>query len=279
VAFTGTSLTITGDNAANTLTITQGADGRLTLTAPTEQIRLNRLPPGAVGAPLTLPQPVTGLVTITLNRGNDVLTVGSAATQDVQLPSSLFIDGGKGNNTVNFAGGVAVGGGVTIVNSGGNDTTNLNDVITVSGGFTILNGDGDNLVAGVDTDMQVDGAFKVLGGTGFDEIDLSDTVAITVGGLLVKNGADLQGSATTLLPSDGLTVYGGVKVVNGGGDDTVDLGFAYALVTGNVVIMNGAGDNATTLVTEDDSLFIFGSTSSAAPAARTTSPSGRIWRT
>jgi hypothetical protein len=261
VAFTGTSLTITGDNAANTLTITQGADHRLTITAPTEQIRLNRLPPGAVGVPLTLAQPVTGPVTINLNRGNDVLTIGSATTQEVQLPSSLTINNGVGNNTVNFADSVAVGGNVTVINSTGNDTTNLNDLITVSGRFTILNGDGDNLVAGTDTDMQVDGAFTVTGGTGFDEIDLSNTVAITVGGLTVNNGADRQGSATTLLPAEGLTVYGGVRIVNGNGDDTVDLGFAYALVSGNVVISNGSGGNATTLVTEDNALFIFGTTS------------------
>src|SRR5262245_39722041 len=96
VTFLGGSLTLVGDEAANGIGIGLDAMGgpRLEIGATdgTTMFRLNGLTPQAS---VTLPVVVTGDVTIRTGAGNDTV-----ALRGVNVPGSLRILGGEGDNTL-----------------------------------------------------------------------------------------------------------------------------------------------------------------------------------
>ncbi|MGL4550160.1 MAG: hypothetical protein ACRC33_03145 [Gemmataceae bacterium] len=253
VTFQNGALKILGDADANTLTVTQGADGRLTLTTDLgSSVRVNGQDVPVLGGH-TLSTPVTAGVIVSLGGGNDALTF-SGSVEDIDLPSFLSVNGGDGNNTLTLQQGVTVSGPLALTNGAGLDTTHLYDEVNVLGNLTVKNGNGGSLLdANAATDLRVKGALSVLSGAGFDEIDLSAAQKARLGAFVQKTGADLDGSDTDLSPVQSLTVTGVVSVANGAGDDDLDIGDATldTRISGAVTVLNGAGSNHTDLVGTD----------------------------
>lgn len=245
--FEGGVLKITGDADTQSLTVTQAADGRLTLTTDIGTgLEVNGTAvQGFMG--YTLPSLVTGAVSIDLGDGSDSLLL-SGQVSDLDLPGALNIKSGSGNHTTTFQAGVTVGGNVKIDGGTGMDTIHLNDSVKMLGGLTINNGAGGSLLdAGKDADINVSGLLTVKSGAGFDKIDTTMANTVALGGFTLKTGNDKDGSNTKLNPSGQLSIGGAVSVVNGAGDDDLDFGDA-TLVTkikGLVNINNGEGSNHT----------------------------------
>ena len=253
VTFQNGTLNIVGDANANTLTVNQTADGRLTLSTDIgTAMKVNGANVvGFMGA--TLASPVTGAVTVNMGDGFDSLTF-SGATEDIDLPGALTINNGDGNNLLTFMQGVTVGGNTTITNGADLDTIHLNDETNFLGKLTINNGAGGSLLdANAMADLRVGGVFAVTSGAGFDKLTVEAAKSVTLGGFTLKTGADADGSDTDLSPTDALTVNGKVTVTNGAGDDLLDIGDPTLVtkITGAVAINNGAGANHTDLVGAD----------------------------
>jgi hypothetical protein len=243
-------LTLTGDAAANVLLVTQGPDGRLTVSGNGSgtQFQLNG---GPARDAITLPAPVTGGVAINLGAGADEVTVDG-----VELPGALSINGGNGagdgpaGNSVRLVD-VHVRGGLVITNLAGEDFTFLGGAVTVGGGMTVRNGPGRGTVWGdYTTDLWVGGVFSVTGGAGNDKVDLYGGVGVAVGGLAFNSGTDRDGSQYVVHPFGDLTVAGGVQITNGAGSDVTDLGGQNLAVGGAVVVQNGDGGSSTVLRAE-----------------------------
>ena len=250
VTFAGGRLTLTGDAAANAVRITPGPDGRLTITGngSATQFQLNGGP--AMDA-VTLPGRVTAGVSINLGDGADGLFL-----EGVELPGTLSINGGNGSadgtngNLVRLTN-VRVHGGLGISNLAGMDTTYLLGVVDVGGGLMIRNGAGGSQVSGDEfTDLRVRGAFSVIGGAGFDKVDLFGTAGVAVGSLAFHSGSDLDGSEYRVHPFGDFTVAGGVQVTNGAGEDRTQLGGQNMTIRGAVVIRNGDGGSFNNLLTQ-----------------------------
>jgi hypothetical protein len=243
-------LKISGDTASNTLTIHQNADGRLTLTTDIGTgLKVNgNAVSGFMGH--TLSAPVSGGVFINMGDGSDSLTF-SGLNADIDLPSTLSINGGAGNNLVRFDQGVTVSGNATISNGLGLDTLHFYDEVTFLGKLTINNGNGGSLLDGnTSTVLYVANVLGLTNGTGKDEIDLAMAQKVTLGGLALKNGSDTDGSDTDLSPVQSLTINGNMTITNGAGNDDVDIGdlTQFTKITGAVTIANGAGSNHTDFV-------------------------------
>ncbi|WP_157369188.1 beta strand repeat-containing protein [Zavarzinella formosa] len=259
VTFMNGTLKIMGDAADNTLTVTQTADNRLTLTTDIGTgLRVNGTNvSGFMGHTLTTP--VTGGVTVNMGAGIDSLTF-NGATEDIDLPSFLNINGGDGNNLLTFQQGVTVGGDVTITNGLGLDTIHLNDELNFLGKTTINNGKGGSLIdSNATTDLRVGGVFSVTNGAGFDKLDWKTAQNVKLGGYVQSTGADTDGSEFDLSPVKSLTINGAVKVTNGAGSDLLDLGDPTLVtkITGALTVANGAGFNHTDVIGAD-SLFVGG---------------------
>lgn len=250
VTFLNGTLKIVGDDAINTLTVTQTANGPLTLTTDIGTgLKVNgQAVVGFMGH--TLATPVTGNVTINMGGGSDFLYFSGAAA-DLDLPGALTVIGGEGNNTVTFQQGVTVNGDTTINGGTGLDTVHLYDETNFLGKLTVNNGKGGSLLDGsATTDFQVGGVFAVNSGAGKDEINFATAHFVTLGGLVLKTGADADGSKTNFDPVEALTVNGNVAVTGGAGDDDFDLGDGTKVtkVTGKVTVGMGAGANHFDLV-------------------------------
>jgi hypothetical protein len=248
--FAGGRLTLTGDAAANAVLVTQGPDGRLTVSGNGSgtQFRLNG---GPVGDAVTVPALVTGGVTINLGDGADELTIDG-----VDLPGALAINGGNGagdgpaGNTVRLNG-VHVGGSLGVTNLAGEDTTFLGGAVTVDGGLIVRNGPGGGTVWGdYTTDLRVGGLFSVAGGAGIDKVDLWGVAGVAVGGLAFNSGTDRDGSTYQVHPFGDLAVAGGVQITNGAGPDGTDLGGQNLTVGGAVAIQNGDGGSSSILLAQ-----------------------------
>jgi hypothetical protein len=73
---------------------------------------------------------------------------------------------------------------------------------------------------------------------------------VSVGGLVFYSGADRDGSNYQVRPFGDLAVAGGVRVTNGPGLDTTDLGGQNLTVGGAVVIQNGDGGRFSNLLAQ-----------------------------
>jgi|GEM_PF-6908809 len=259
VSFSKGVLAIHGDADNNNLTITETADGRLSLTTDVAStLRINGTDfNGLMGQ--TLAGPVTGGVTIDLGDGVDILRFNGSVA-DLELPSFLKINHGNGANQIFFEQGVTVSGAVTI--NGGKDMDNihLNDEVNFSNKLTINNGAGGSLIDSNATgDIRVGGIMSVTSGAGMDKIDFTMAQKATLGGFVLKTIGDTDSTETRLSPVESLTINGAVKVTSGGGTDDLDLGDATkeTRITGAVAINLGAGNNHTDIVGAD-SLIVGG---------------------
>jgi hypothetical protein len=247
--FANGRLTLTGDAAGNVLLITQGPDERLTISGNKSgtQFQLNG---GPARDAVTLPAPVTGLVTLNLGDGADELMIDG-----VELPGMLTINGGNGagdgpaGNTVRLKG-VHVGGSLGITNLAGADATYLTGIVDVDGGLVIRNGVGGSTVLGDQTTaLTVGGAFSVVNGAGFDKVDLWQALGVAVRSLAFRSGTDGDGSYYRVHPAGDLTVAGGVRVINGAGEDRTQLGAGENVaIRGAVVIQNGDGGSFSNMI-------------------------------
>ncbi|HKB01971.1 MAG TPA: hypothetical protein VKD90_07105 [Gemmataceae bacterium] len=251
--FAGGRLTLTGDAAGNVLLLTQGPDDRLTISGNKSgtQFQLNGGP--ALGT-ITLPTRVTGGVAINLGDGADELMIDG-----VKLPGALVINGGNGagdgpaGNTVRLNG-VHIGGSLGITNLAGADATYLTGTVDVDGGLVIRNGTGGSTVLGDETTaLTVGGAFSVVNGSGFDKVDLWQALGVAVRSLAFRSGSDGDGSYYRVHPAGDLTVAGGVRVINGAGEDRIQLGAGENVaIRGAVVIQNGDGGSFNNMIAGTD---------------------------
>lgn len=245
--FANGRLTITGDAAANALLIRMEPEHLLTITdnGTGTQIRLNG---GPVADAVTLPAPVTGAVVINLGDGADDLFLDG-----VGLPGSLTINGGNGSgdgltgNSIRLQN-VQVGGNLAVTNLAGEDNIYLWGLVGVGGGLCIRNGSGRSTVFGdYTTDLRVGGVFAVTGGAGVEHVDLYGGVGVAVGGLAFNSGTDHDGSFYVVHPFGDLTVAGSIRLTNGPGPDSNDLGGHNVTIGGAVVVNNGDGGSSTVL--------------------------------
>src|SRR5262249_41189039 len=130
VTFQNGKLSITGSSGDDNLFFHQEANGLIHLnteifgTMKVNGVQVN----GLLGT--TLNAPVTGDVTIDMGGGKDFIDF-SGQNGAIDLPSSLHILGGDGDNEFWFQNGVTVGGDLTINNGVGKDTTKLYGDINV----------------------------------------------------------------------------------------------------------------------------------------------------
>jgi hypothetical protein len=177
----------------------------------------------------------------------------------VELPGTLTINGGNGagdgpaGNTVRLNG-VHIGGGLAINNLGGADATFLAGMVDVDGGLVIRNGPGGSTVSGDQTTaLTVGGTFSVVNGSGFDKVDLWQAQGVAVRSLVFQSGSDGDGSYYRVHPAGDLTVAGGVRVINGAGEDRTQLGAGENVaIRGAVVIQNGDGGSFSNMIAGTD---------------------------
>ncbi|HKB05883.1 MAG TPA: hypothetical protein VKD90_27050 [Gemmataceae bacterium] len=251
--FAGGALTLVGDSADNAVTVNQLADGRLALTGNLgTTIGLNGAP--AISS-VTLPAPLTRGLTAAWGAGNDQLTLNG-----VELPASLTVNGGPGDNSLVLAGRVVVNGNLTETNGAGFDTTLLNGPVTVAGGMAIANGPGGALVDDdSSTELQVTGALTITGSAGPDSVALGDAARITAGSIRVAGGPGAN--QTDIGPAGPLAVARSVQVTGGPDADTVRLEGGSVAVGGNVSIRLGGGANDAHVQSGMAGLFVGGSVS------------------
>jgi hypothetical protein len=251
--FAGGALTLIGDTDDNALTVNQLADGRLALTGNLgTTIRLNG---GPAVASVTLPAPLTRGVTAAWGAGNDQLTLNG-----VELPASLTVNGGAGNNSLVLTGRVVVNGNLTETNGAGFDTTLLNGPVTVAGGMTIANGPGGALVDDdSSTELQVTGALTITGAAGADSVALGDAARITAGSIRVAGGPGAN--ETDIGPVGPMSVARSVLVTGGPDADSMRLDGGSVAIGGSVSVRLGAGANDAHVQSGTTGLFVGGSVS------------------
>lgn len=259
VSFSKGVLVIHGDADNNNLTLTETADGRLTITADVgSTLRVNGVDFNGISGQ-TLTGPVTGGVTIDLGDGADTLRFNGSVA-DLELPSFLKINHGAGDNQIFFEQGVNVGGAVTINGGKDMDSIHFYDEVNFSNKLTINNGAGGSLIdSNATADLRVGGIMSVTSGAGMDKINLTLAQKVTLGGFVLKTTGDTDDTETRLSPVESLTIHGAVKVTSGAGTDDLDLGDATkeTRITGAVTINLGAGNNHTD-ITGTETLFVGG---------------------
>ena len=187
VGFAAGTLTVTGTDDPNQLTITADAADptHFFLSSTSDTIE-------GAGGTFATPSGVKNLV-LKMKAGNDSVTLAPAPA--IKLAGSLTVDGGDGANSLT-ATNLTVAKSFSIkngTNAAGTDSTNLVD-LNVGGGLTIANGNGTtSSVIRRDTAGQstVGGNVSVTNGDGTDNVFLND---LNVGGnVTVRNGKAAAG--------------------------------------------------------------------------------------
>lgn len=202
----GGTLTITGDNIANELTIEQSSEGlRIQTTGGT---RLN----GTTNGTLTFANPTQ--TNIDLKGGNDRLTLGDF------LGAGVSVQMGSGNDQVNLNG-ISTDGDLEIDLGAGNDGLlsksgglGLSDPNVVGGNLRLVGGAGrDRLIL---TSLNALHNLTVDAGTDNDVVLLSTNSTNGIASVLLGSGNDIMSLSTT-------TSRGLFSLNAGTGDDLVSL--------------------------------------------------------
>lgn len=210
LVFSGGSLTIRGDNTPNNLTL----DGAGAVT-----VKNNAATLGTYN--------VTGGVTILMGNSADTVALGSTAA--VNIPGSLSVTTGNGDDVFTAQG--RVGGNVTVASGLGNDSTGLT-AFTAGGPSVRFDG-------GPGTDTFTTAGAATLAGTTLLLNQNATTLAsgFQASSLVINNVSDTGAAAAAL--AAGAAVAGSYTYSGGPGSDTVTVD---GTVNGslNVVDMSGA---------------------------------------
>lgn len=188
-----------------------------------------------------------GSLSALMGAGNDeVAIVGEGFLGDAEnnftILGNVLINGGEGNNDVDFDSVVSLTlGNVLITNGFGNDFVDIGDVLVNTRSIVVNNGGGDNNLF-LDGDFTINGNLIVTGGNGDDEVNPGDTGFdfFTVTGAVSLN----LGNGDNLVSFEQLDTFVqfGTAIVTGGGDDFIEfLGETTNL--GAVAISTGAGND------------------------------------
>jgi hypothetical protein len=269
VTYAGTgALTITGDVADNTITIT-GAPGQLTLTdglGSGTLFSVNGAP--AVAAPVI--NLTNGLTTGTINLagGSDTLQINNVTfsgnltatdsvaggNENVSVASvtaaGVIIDMGDGDNTLTQTGGNFTANtfrwGPYSGGSAGNDTLNFSGTslgVSSTHGFVINLGNGTNVVNFNSGTVSLGfGISAINGGTGNDSVTIGGT-SLACSGILTLALAD--GNNTTSITTGTLT-GGGLQYTSGTGVDSFTI-LGTSATLGAFNLNTGAGNDEVSL--------------------------------
>jgi hypothetical protein len=254
VSFNGGILSITGDNTAETVTVTEVTPGTVTVS----------------GTGIATPFTRSGVVGIVadMKGGADTLSIGDAGNS-VDLQGGVNILLGNGDDTanlfINTPAGVAVDGGFQTGTLAQNDTVNVtNSTIGTLAVNTYAGDDALTIAASNFTTLVANLGLSALSAGQTD----ADTLLMTGGGAVVAainmgtaqtgaaNGAEISGSAFTTLAINGgegidtitlteLQVSNALGINSFGGADTVTLTGVTA--TNSLSVSAGAGTDIVTL--------------------------------
>jgi hypothetical protein len=246
VTFAAGSVAIVGDNANNGIGITTQGGPQLTISATDGDttFRLNGAPSVAE---VTLPTAITGNMIIRTGEGNDSLTF-----RNVNVPGSLAIFGGNGNNSILVRDTLDVGKNLSVINGTGYDQITIETQVggggsgrfEVDGIMTVRNqSGGSSFLSKLGTSLTI-GHLFLLNGDGFDQTELLGEVNVA-GKFAILNGPG--GSRIEDGPGTDVTVGGALSIVNGAGEDNIALESMYRLKAGSISILNGAGQSTTAI--------------------------------
>ncbi len=244
------NLVITGDAAANAITIDQGGlgSGQFRIGATYGATTIN----GAAGPAVF--SGVTGTVVMDFDDGADFVEVDGAA-----LPGHLVIDGGLNGCTISLINSATVAGSAAIHAASGTLYLHMSSMAEIAGHLKAVSTNGTSMI--LLSGAQIGGNVKVLSGSAMDYFLLTDATiggsaavyagggtnllqlnnAAVMGNLLVKNG---DGDQVVRFLNSGF-VGNHVKVVNGDGDHTLHINDGGCL--GNLAVVNGSGDHTITV--------------------------------
>ena len=281
VALSGSTLSVTGDDSANSVEIVQTGAAQLTVsgfkTGP-GQVQTNL---SFKGIAATETGPGTNIFTINLagpislkanmKGGADELTLGDSGGAFVSSVTSLSVDMGAGMDELNIEKAAVTGSGATSISLGGDndyDYFSAVDVTAANSAVTIKSGNGYGYV-NIDNSSNLAASFKSLtinGGNHGDSVYLSGVNVTTA--TTISTGSDYDYVSTNNLTT------GTLKAQLGSGDDTfygygltvnattgttlIDLssgndrayfstGLANPLIKNSLTISGGAGENDTSV--------------------------------
>jgi hypothetical protein len=221
----GTVLNITGDAAANILTIEPGPGGAVRVTGtgttlntapgPNDYFGITDIVANlGAGADQITVQDLGALVNLTINgeADADIITVDS-----VGVSSVTTLNGGTGSDTINFIDSTAVT--LTVTGDAGVDTINLTNstvtTLSVSGG---LDNDDINITGLTNT---VASTLTISGDDGNDTIDFLNAVGTLASPLTINGNA---GNDTLRVNNATLAT---LNINGGAGDDTIIAGIDF----------------------------------------------------
>jgi large repetitive protein len=231
----GSTLTINGDNADDSLTIESTATGEVVVTDNTTgdvdvytNVRIINVNTRGgddtvefIGGDLLS----GGRVSVNLGSGDDTGIVSG------DFSGSLTVDGGIGLDTLDLTGLGAVDGSLTLRSSTGGDEIALGPAF-ISGNLSITTSTGEDIVT-IDG-VSVDGTTRVSLGTGDDQLSI-------VGGTFGRAVTLDAGAGDDFIDNAGNTYDSNLTVnLNAGDDSYAEIA---SFVDGNLRVNGGAGDD------------------------------------
>jgi hypothetical protein len=222
----GSLITILGDNAANSILISQSATGDFVVTGRTGTT-VNGLPS------VRFPRLQLNAAEVRMEGGNDFVTLRGVVTAN-----DLFIDLGAGADRLTTAGPVAVGANLTIEGSEGSDTVQLTDV-TVFEDMAINGGQGAlrAVLAGINAGKSM----NIIAEDGNDTVSVSESTVDQVLSIESKGGANRISVSSVLAFSMMITSEAGV--------DTIDV--ADLMTNEDIGVFTGPGNDRVALTNMD----------------------------
>ncbi len=203
ISLSGGTVSITGDDLDNQITITPLSPGVLEISAVAgTQLQLGK------GSPTTSPVQVTGYtkdLKVVLGRGADQVTLAAGS-----YLGGVLLDGGIGNNEFTYAD-VSIPGNFSILTKEGNDTVNATGTLRVGRSDTINLGNGLNEITSTGSEFSVGQKLTILGGNGADDFFLTATKVFV--GSDAKLGPGQNIDSLTFRATDTLEIGGKLEVV------------------------------------------------------------------
>lgn len=226
VRLEGSLVTIFGDNAANSILISQSAAGDLVVSGRTGTT-VNGRPS------VRFPRLQLNAAEIRMEGGNDFVTLRGVITGN-----DLFIDLGAGADRLNTSGPVTVGANLTIEGAGGNDLIQLTSLAAFEDIY--INGGQDVLRAQL-ADINAGKSLTIVGEEAADAISVSNSSVALDLAIEAKGGAN---SVTV-----NAVVAFGALIEASGGVDTIRV--TDLVTTEDIGIFTGVGNDSITLTGVD----------------------------